>query len=166
MRAAAVVVAILVSGCGERPAPAMPRVVRIIDGDTVAVLWPDKRQETIRLAGIDAPERGQAFGNRAREALGELAMGKPVAVDVEGHDRYGRTIARLRVGGVDVCRELVARGLAWHYKRYSSDPELAEAEQAARAAGRGLWAERAPEPPWDYRGGEAGRRRQPESAGK
>lgn len=138
----------------------MPRVVRIIDGDTVAVLWPDKRQETVRLVGIDAPERGQAFGNRAREALGQLAIGKAVAVEVEGRDRYGRTIARLRVEDVDLSRELVARGLAWHYKRYSSDPELAEAEQGARAAGRGLWAERAPQPPWDYPAGEAARRRQ------
>ena len=84
------------------------------------------------------PRRRDEIGepSRAREGLAELAMEKPVAVEVEYRDRSGRTIARLRVGGVDVCCELIARGLAWHYKRDSSDPEVAEAKQAARDAGR------------------------------
>ena len=74
-------------------------------------------------------------------------------------DKYGRTVARIEVAGQDVNRQMVAEGLAWHYTAYSDDATLAEAE--ARAAGRGLWRDHEPVPPWEWRATEKGRKRQP-----
>jgi endonuclease YncB( thermonuclease family) len=144
-----------------RAEPPLPvwRVVSVADGDTLRAIDDSKAEHRIRLAGIDAPERGQPFGNVARERLAELTMGKAVAVDVEDRDRYGRTVARLEADGLDVCRQLVADGLAWHYTRYSKDAGLAAAEAAARAARRGLWRDPAPVPPWEWRASEAERKR-------
>ena len=68
-------------------------------------------------------------------------------------DNFGRLLGRVSVGGLDVNLELVRRGLAWHYKRYSIDPALADAETAARARRAGLWVDPAPVPPWAYRRG-------------
>jgi micrococcal nuclease len=82
---------------------------------------------------------------------------------VAGVDRYGRTLARVEVEGQDVNRQMVAEGLAWHYLRYSDDATLADAEREARAAGRGLWRDREPVPPWEWRASEKGRKRQPAS---
>jgi endonuclease YncB( thermonuclease family) len=145
-----------------RPEPAAPvwRVVSVHDGDTLRAIDEGKVEQRIRLAGIDAPERGQAFGNVSRERLAALTMGQPVEVYIEDRDRYGRTVARLEAGGVDVCRQMVADGLAWHFTRYSDDPALAAAEIEARAERRGLWRDPAPVAPWDWRAGEAERKRQ------
>jgi len=143
-----------------RPRPADPvwRVVSVHDGDTVRALDPDKREHKVRLHGIDAPEVGQAFGTKSRDGLRTLVMGKAVTVDHRGEDRYGRTLARLEVDGRDVNREMVAAGLAWHYVRYSDDALLAAAEVEAREARRGLWADREPVPPWEWRAGEHARK--------
>jgi micrococcal nuclease len=130
------------------------RVVSVHDGDTLTVLEAG-RQTKVRLAGIDAPELGQPFGRRAREALAGLVHGRDIELDVTGRDRYGRTIARVvGPGGADVGHELVAAGMAWHYTRYSHDTELAEAEREARAARRGLWADVKPVAPWEWRAKE------------
>lgn len=112
--------------------PLTGKVVSVHDGDTVRVLDAANVQNKVRLDGIDAPERSQPFGTKARERLGELAMGKDVAVHSEGRDKYGRIIARIEVGGQDVGRQMVADGLAWHYTRYSDDAGLAAAERVAR----------------------------------
>lgn len=141
-------------------------VVSVHDGDTLHVLDDAKQEHTIRLAGIDAPERRQAFGTVARGRLAELTKGKAVAV-IEGRpDKYGRTVARLEVEGRDVGLQLVADGLAWHYVRYSDDRALAGAEADARAARRGLWADARPVPPWEWRAGEKARRRPREPVGR
>jgi endonuclease YncB( thermonuclease family) len=144
-----------------RPEPPLPvwRVVSVHDGDTLRAIDEGKAEQRIRLHGIDAPERGQPFGNVARDRLAALTMGQAVAVDVEDRDRYGRTVARLEAGGLDVCRQMVADGLAWHYTRYSDDERLAAAEREARAARRGLWRDAAPVAPWDWRASEAERKR-------
>lgn len=142
--------------CGTITAapPEAARVVAVIDGDTLTVLDAANTQHRIRLAGIDAPERGQPFGTKARERLAALTMGKTVAVHSQGQDRYSRTLAGIEVDGRDVGRQLVADGLAWHYTRYSDDAGLAAAEREARAARRGLWGDREPVPPWEWRASE------------
>jgi len=151
----------------ERAGPPVPvwRVVSVADGDTLRAIDDSKAEHRIRLAGIDAPERGQPFGNVARERLAELTMGKAVAVDVEDRDRYGRTVARLEADGLDVCRQLVADGLAWHYTRYSKDAGLAAAQREARAERRGLWRDAAPVAPWDWRASEAERKKAKQPTG-
>lgn len=78
-----------------------------------------------------------------------------------GQDRYGRTLGTLEIDGQDVNRQMVLDGLAWHYTRYSDDERLAAAEREARAAGRGLWRDPRPVPPWEWRASERDRSRQP-----
>ena len=126
------------------------KVVAVTDGDTITVLA-GKEQVKVRLDGIDAPERRQAFGTVAREKLAELVFEKPVKVITKGKDRYGRTIGTVIAGERSVNLEMVRAGLAWHYVEYSKDAELARSEREARAAKRGLWADEAPVAPWDYR---------------
>jgi endonuclease YncB( thermonuclease family) len=129
------------------------RVVGVADGDTLTVLTAEKRQVRARLAGIDAPERRQPYGTRARQALSALAFGRSALVVVEDTDRYGRSVGRVRVGGRDVNAEMVRRGAAWVYVRYNRDPALVPLEAEARAARRGLWAlpEAERPPPWEWR---------------
>jgi len=137
------------------------RVVAVADGDTLTVRTDDGRTVKVRLAAIDAPERGQPFGTKARDRLAAMTMGKVVTIRDRGEDRYGRTLADIEVDGRDVGRQIVSEGLAWHYRRFSDDQELAAAEAAARAARNGLWADRAPVPPWEWRATEKARKPQP-----
>lgn len=126
-------------------------VVRILDGDTVEVLAPNKTTQRVRLANIDAPERRQAFGERAKQALADLSFRQQVDVLDQGGDRYGRRIGVLMVNGENVNAQMVKRGMAWVYERYNSDPELPALERAARAARVGLWADANPVAPWEFR---------------
>lgn len=133
------------------------RVVGVADGDTLTVLDADRMQHVIRLEGIDAPEKRQAFGSRAKESLSQLSFGKRVEVLTRKKDRYGRAVGKVLVDGVDVNLEQIRRGYAWHYKAYqleqaASDRNLYDAaEKEARDAIRGLWHEAAPVPPWEFR---------------
>ena len=124
------------------------QVVAVMDGDTVGLLV-DRQEFRIRLAQIDAPEKRQAFGQRAKQSLSELVYGHAVKAVTEGEDRYGRTLATLYVGDVDVNAEQVRRGMAWVYRQYAHDPSLYALE--AKAARRGLWADPDPVPPWEWR---------------
>lgn len=127
------------------------KVVKIIDGDTIDVLH-DGRPARVRLLGIDAPEKGQPFGKAARRHLAALAALKDVEVKAQTLDRYGRTVGEILLpGGLSLNRQMVEDGYAWHYTQYSKDPALAQSERAARSAKRGLWQEKNPEPPWEYR---------------
>ena len=159
--AAAIVCAALVAlpasaaACGGRSqaeprAPFSGRVVGVLDGDSLLVLR-DGRQVTVRLHGVDAPEGGQAYGNVARRALSNLAFGKSVDVQVRDVDRYDRLVSRVTVDGTDVGLEMVRGGFAWHYARYLKDRGYAAAQQEARAERRGLWQDRDPVAPWDWR---------------
>jgi endonuclease YncB( thermonuclease family) len=133
------------------------RVVGVADGDTITVLDADKMQHKIRLAGIDAPEKKQPFGNRSKASLSELAFDKTVDVETSKRDRYGRQIGKVLVNGRDVNLVQVERGIAWFYRQYQreqspNDRRLYEAaEDAARADKRGLWRDADPVPPWDWR---------------
>jgi endonuclease YncB( thermonuclease family) len=132
-------------------------VVGLADGDTLTVLDQSKAQHRIRLAGIDAPEKRQPFGDRSRQHLASLTFRKQVVVDWHKADRYGRIVGKVTVGEVDVGLEQVRAGMAWHYKAYEREqsPEdratYAAAEEHARAGHLGLWRETGPLPPWDFR---------------
>ena len=127
------------------------KVVGVADGDTISVLH-DGRPETIRLNGIDAPEKGQAFGTRAKQFTAELSFGQTVDVIVRDQDRYGRTVADVRLpDGRSLNHEVVRAGHAWWFRRYSKDESLAALESEARTAQRGLWADAHPIAPWDWR---------------
>jgi endonuclease YncB( thermonuclease family) len=140
------------------------KVIGVADGDTLTVLFVDGQTKTprrVRVSGIDAPEKAQAFGAVAREQLSRLAFGRKGHLDCRATDQYGRSVCAVRVDGLDVGLRMVELGLAWHYKRYaSSQPHeeaasYAMAENAARAAKTGLWRDlgtaATPVPPWDWR---------------
>jgi micrococcal nuclease len=132
------------------------RVVGITDGDTLTVLTAEKRQVKIRLAGIDAPESGQDFGMRAKQAASALAFGKNVTVIERDTDRYGRTVADIFLpDGRSLNRAMVGQGMAWWYRKYTpNDRVLAGLETQSRQERRGLWSQPAPLPPWDWRKGQ------------
>jgi endonuclease YncB( thermonuclease family) len=163
MRRAIAVIAIVVAIAGQVLAgdPVMWRVVNVHDGDTLTALDDTNTQYRIRLQGIDAPELGQPFGRVSRDRLAALAKGKAATITPHGRDRYGRTIATIEIEHDELGHRLVAEGLAWHYSRYSDDATLDTAQRAARDARRGLWADEAPTPPWEWRATEKQRRAVP-----
>jgi endonuclease YncB( thermonuclease family) len=127
-------------------------VVGVTDGDTVDVRL-DSGMVRIRLHAIDAPERGQAHGQAAKEALSGLVFGKAVQIEPFEQDRYDRLVARLWLGDLDVNAEMIKRGYAWVYRRYADDPAYCAYEQAARDLRRGLWSPAQPSvtAPWEWR---------------
>jgi endonuclease YncB( thermonuclease family) len=128
------------------------RVVKISDGDTLTVLDAGKTQHRIRLAGVDAPELGQAFGRRAKQSLVEICAAREAQVETQGKDRYSRTIGRVYCAGVDASGEQVRRGMAWVFVKYApKDSPLYVLEKDARLRRVGLWTDRRPIAPWEWR---------------
>lgn len=125
-------------------------VIAISDGDTLTVLR-DGKPARIRLANIDAPEKKQGFGERAKQSLSDLCYRKEARLKVVSTDRYGRTVALVTCGGVDVNRAQVERGMAWVYPQYNNDPNLPAVQAAAARKRLGLWSEPNPIPPWKFR---------------
>jgi endonuclease YncB( thermonuclease family) len=133
------------------------KVIYVVDGDTIDVLSSEREKIRIRVQGIDAPERRQAFGAASKKAFSELVYGRQVTVVWRKRDRYRRIVGKVVVNGSDSGLNMVRSGFAWHYVKY--DAELspadrllyADAERKARAAGLGLWADRSAAPPWDFR---------------
>lgn len=134
------------------------RVVGITDGDTITVLDEQNQQHTIRLAEIDAPERGQPWGDRSRQALSALVFGKSVSVQQTDTDRYGRVVARVFSEGRDVNRAMVEAGAAWAYREYLNDNTLIATEARARESRVGLWSmsDAQTVAPWEWRRGARG----------
>lgn len=126
------------------------KVSSVTEGDMLQLLR-DKETVTIRLEGIDAPEKNQSFGDKAKMALTTMVSGKTVVIRKTSADKYGRIIGYLMVDGVEVNAKLVEDGMAWHFKKYNDEKRLADLELQARQAKRGLWSEANPLPPWDYR---------------
>jgi len=141
----------LQSPAGRSTAPHLWRVVGVHDGDTVTCLDESNQQQKVRLAEIDAPEIGQDYGKVSREVLAEMVFGKTVEVTEDGKDRYGRWIGHLSSNGVDVNRQMIATGNAWHYEDYSRDTSLAALQSQAQSQRLGLWAQPSPVAPWDFR---------------
>jgi len=126
-------------------------VTAVTDGDTISVLTADNQTIRLRLKGIDAPERGQPFGNNAKQFLSDLVFGESVRVVVLDTDHYGRSVAEVYAGEDRITLELVRAGLAWHYKYHSDDADLAAAEVSAQTNELGLWSDRRRVAPWDWR---------------
>jgi endonuclease YncB( thermonuclease family) len=132
------------------------RVVRIVDGDTI-VLDVAGAQHRVRLAGIDAPEKNQPWGEASTRELRRQIAGKHVIVGSHKRDRWKPLIGIVRFAGEDMNLHMVDRGLAWHYVRYADEQSTRDreayvaAEQSARDARRGLWSDPAPVPPWEWR---------------
>lgn len=129
-------------------------VVAISDGDTLKARCGEPgayEQITIRISAVDAPEKAQDFGNVSRQHLASLCFQQAATITLKGTDRYKRTIADVECQGKDAAREQIRAGLAWYYVKYGRGYEhLAQVEQQARDAGRGLWS-LTPVAPWDYR---------------
>jgi endonuclease YncB( thermonuclease family) len=130
------------------------KVVRVADGDTLTVLV-EQEQIKVRLAEIDAPESGQPWSKRAKQALANKISGCVIEVYWSFTDRYQRRVGHVRCAGRDVNRELVREGHAWVFRRWLRDETLLDDEAHARAARVGLWglpeAERVA--PWEWRDG-------------
>ncbi len=121
----------------------------VIDGDTF-LLATDNDEIKVRPDGIDCPEKDQPYGTEARKYL-ERYWGKRCKVVWTKKDRYGRVLGTLWVDSVNVNLELVRNGLASHYKKYSKDTTLAQAEVDAKAKKLGLWADDKAIAPWVWR---------------
>ncbi len=134
------------------PAPFNGKVIKIVDGDTYDVLTSDFKTIRIRMNGIDAPEKKQAYGTRSKDYLGSLCFGKTIRIVPMSYDRNKRLIAdSFTDAGLNLSREMVRSGLAWHFKKYSKDKNLSDDEDHARKKRAGLWADNEPVAPWDFR---------------
>ena len=128
------------------------RVLEVTDGDTYDVRRSLGGEVTIRLHGVDAPESAQPYGTAATRAARRYIGGKDVRVSVEEIGRYGRAVASIEVQGGDLGAMLIGDGLAWHYEQYApNETEYARLQKQARGAGRGLWSQANPVPPWAWR---------------
>lgn len=147
-------------------------VVGVSDGDTLTARCPTAdvahpyEQVRVRLAGIDAPERRQPFGARAKQALSDLVYRREARLECRKRDRYGRSVCDVWVAPasaldgpqtLDAGLAMVTQGMAWWYRHYAREQtpeargqyEYAEAEAKARRVG--LWQDAAPVAPWEFR---------------
>lgn len=133
------------------------RVVGVSDGDTVTALDESKTEHKVRLSGVDAPEKKQAFRNVSKQHLADLVFGGTVTVKTSKRDRYRREVGKVIVGGTDANLEQVRAGLAWHYKKYEREQSpddrtaYANAETRALIERNGLWHDVEPTPPSEFR---------------
>ncbi len=156
----ALLVAAVVTGAMPQRASALVysgKVVRVIDGDTLALRTDQGAVVRIRLSEIDAPESSQAYGRAAKRTLQQLVGDRHVIAQVNDVDRYGRSVARIDRSGVDVNAEMVRRGAAWAYTRYQTDGRFPMWERQARRARIGIWSDPASAtPPWEWRAAKRG----------
>lgn len=128
------------------------KVVGVSDGDTITVLDDmDQGKFRIRLDKIDAPEKKQAFGNKAKQFLSSLIFGKQVSIRFKSIDNYGRVLGVVSLDGKEINLVMVQNGYAWHYSYYDKTPAYIEAEKQARADKKGLWADPNPINPYQFR---------------
>ena len=142
------------------------RVVGVSDGDTITVLDQDHRQIKVRLGGIDAPEKKQAFGDRSKQNLSRMVFNKEVRIEWHKRDKYGRTIGKVWVAPVSCtnCAKTVDANLAqlnagmvWWYRQYAKEQSVEDQRQYSKAETDaqnrriGLWADPSPIPPWAWR---------------
>ncbi len=125
-------------------------VIAVLDGDTVLVRR-NGGLVKVRLAGIDAPEKAQPYGDASRLSLAGMVMKKPARIIVQAVDQYQRLVAQLDVNGLDVNAEQLRRGMAWEYSNYHSNQTLIALQLEAGRVRRGLWAQNDPTPPWKWR---------------
>ncbi|WP_161946138.1 thermonuclease family protein [Desulfonatronum thiosulfatophilum] len=131
-------------------------MIHVADGDTITVLTEDKRQVRVRLWGIDAPESGQPYGRQATAYARELAAGQTVRIEEMDTDRWGRTVALVHLpDGQTLNGAMIRAGLAWVFLRYCNRPKIcipwAHGQETAKESPLGLWTEKHPTPPWEWR---------------
>lgn len=128
-------------------------VVKVLDGDTFDGITKDKAELRFRIYGIDAPERTQPYSKKAAEYLSSLILGKKVGIKVQTkRDGWGRPVVWVYTPtGLDVGAELLKAGMAWHFKQYDSSKEYNQLENTARVEKKGLWKEKEPQAPWEFR---------------
>lgn len=142
-------------------------VTQVTDGDSLKVKTAEDTKLTVRLYGIDAPEvervnrktariskQGQPYGKSSYEVLEAKVLKRKVRVDIIDIDRYKRMVGIVYLNGKDINLEMVRGGWAWAYREYLDRPYASiyiEAEKEARDKKAGLWKERNPQPPWDFR---------------
>jgi endonuclease YncB( thermonuclease family) len=132
-------------------------VVGVADGDTITVLDQQKNTYKIRLQGIDAPEKKQAFGEKSKQNLHDLVHSKQVRIEYDKDDKYGRIVGKVTVDDVDVCLQQLVLGMAWHYKKYQNEQSVSdralysETELKSKSLKLGLWSDDTPMPPWEFR---------------
>jgi endonuclease YncB( thermonuclease family) len=141
-------------------------VTRVLDGDTFYCIPKERLTDvpivkihkdgsiTVRLYGVDAPEKDQPYGEEAQNSLRELIKGRTVELEVKNIDKYGRIIALVYVNGVNINLEQVKRGYAWAYLEFLDRPYVSEfylAEKEARSKSFGFWKQANPTPPWEWR---------------
>lgn len=133
------------------PTELRARVVGVKDGDTITILH-QRRPLTIRVANIDCPELRQPFGSLAKQLTSQLVFGKMIRVEAKRRDRYGRIVGLIILDdGQNLSEQLVKAGLAWWYRKYSTDEILMKLEAEARSAKRELWIDPNAIPPWEFR---------------
>lgn len=130
------------------------KVIDVSDGDTFICFTDENEQVKVRLAGIDAPELSQPYGDRSKQSLFRLISSEMVRLDVRETDRYGRSVARVTRGdGLDISAEQVRLGSAWVYRKHQPDKPLLLLEVGAKKRQLGLWALASSDqvPPWEWR---------------
>jgi endonuclease YncB( thermonuclease family) len=128
------------------------QVVVVHDGDTLTV-QSGSFVYKVRLSDVDAPEMGQVFGKQARQYTEQMVLGSWVRVNVALIDRHGRRVGEVIVeDGWVLNEELVHAGFAWYYRVHPvRNDRLQKLEQYAFSKKLGLWVEKDPLPPWEFR---------------
>lgn len=147
---------ILIAACAAMPGHAAQQclIVGVSDGDTVTARCGaagSYKQLKIRLSEIDAPEAKQDYGTRAKQSLSDLCFQQQANITGDRLDKYGRTLARVECRGRDAATHQVQSGMAWAYVQYLTDQGIKSAEGVARAGRVGLWADKSPVAPWEWR---------------
>lgn len=157
--ALSIVILFVLIGCKSSPFSSISQekvlhgqVIDVLDGDTVK-LRSDWHIYKIRLAGIDAPEKQQAYGVQSKIYLEHLIADKDVSIKVLSCDQYGRYVGKIYLNGKDINGEMIRSGYAWHYYHFDSNPVYAGFMLDAQRSNRGLWQEVHPTPPWIFRKG-------------
>jgi endonuclease YncB( thermonuclease family) len=149
--------ALISINCGLSAGTIQGKVVAVADGDTITVLDATNTKHKIRLQGIDAPEKAQAFGQKSKQSLHQMVHSKQVSIEFQKKDKYGRTVGKVVHNGNDICLEQLKLGMAWHYKQYESEQSkedsiaYQQAELAARDQALGIWKDKNATPPWEFR---------------
>ena len=124
---------------------------RVLDGDTLLLT----NGTTVQIWGIDAPEKGQDYADKARAQLEKLTKGRKLTIKVKDTDQYGRVVGEVKAGGKDVAHSMVRTGMAWHDEYNAPEAEgLNKSMYGARKKRCGLWADDAPVRPYDFRKGK------------
>lgn len=134
-----------------RAASFQGKVVGVVDGDTITVMH-EGETVTVDLDGIDCPEKKQPFGKEAEQFTSRLVSGQVVTIRPKTTRKYGGMVADVILpDSRNLSHQLVQAGLAWNNKNAPDDRILVDMEAKARTAKTGLWAEKNPTPPWEWR---------------